>query len=170
MQIHEPFDCAIHCRMWIAQVCSRVRIEQAFDSFVAAFQYNVVRLIGALRLANVIHFIGRVGALRVLRQFVGAHPVAGRSYDYYFPRVVPLVHNRAAGDADGQNVESNSQANPQMNLEKRLANPQTLGTLKPSLPGCDFRLLQVDAGSRGKGNDELGLGRNLRFGPLAHVA
>jgi hypothetical protein len=114
-------------RITIAQIQAGVGVEEAFDSFVGALQYNLVGLAGRLSLAYVIDFVGRVGALRTLRQFFDAQARAGRGDHYSSTRKAPselwLENERASGDADGHDVQANAEANPQMDLKQGAANP-----------------------------------------------
>ncbi len=126
--------------MSIAQIGAGVGIEESLDSFVGALHYNIVRLVGRLCLAYVVHFVGWVGSLRALCQFLQSHPVPGLGRDYRFAREhyrqLMAINDRAARDADCQNVNANPQPHPQVDLKKNLANSQTSGALNPSLPKC----------------------------------
>ncbi len=112
MQAGEPNDNLLEDGITIAQVQARIGIEEAVDSFVAALQDNLVRLARRLSLANVIDFVGGVGALRVLCEFFDAHARAGQCHGYSATREVPpelwQEDERAAGDADGDDVQANA--------------------------------------------------------------
>src|ERR1700733_14580379 len=154
MQIGKPPESTIQARPWIAQIRAAVGIEQAFDSLLGSLQHHNVRLARFPRIGDAKNFTRRVRSPGAFFHFLGRHSWAARSGHHYWPAYSPAVNDRAARDTDRRDVEADSNSHPQVDLEKNLANPQTLRPLNPTLPRCHSNSL------RSSGNITYALKRN----------
>jgi hypothetical protein len=140
MQIREPPEDMIHPRPGIAKVRGGVRIEQTCHATVAAFQYHDVGLAGPVRLCYAENFVSRIGPPGTLFDLFQPNPWSARVGNRNRPAPLPAVDDGGAREADYQDVEANTDAHPQVDLEEDPSNEQTLRASHPLLPERHFPL------------------------------
>src|SRR6266852_1900620 len=118
------------------------------QSFLAAFQPNLDRLVRILSFVETDWFVSGIISLRGLLQFVNSHSRARPDGDARLLRKrlgeLPAVDENGAGYAHQKNVQADAYSRPQVNLEERLTQPEALRPMQPFFPGAHLALPTKD--------------------------
>ncbi len=132
MQADEPVDGTDGRRNGFAEIGPRVRIEQALLVSLAALHPDIDRQVAVSPAPHLRDPVVRVRALGGRAEFVLAEARAGRVVRADLrpvrerPHQLAAEHDRASGETRDDDVESDADAGPEVNLEHSLADPQAL--------------------------------------------
>src|SRR5204862_6288063 len=130
LQVKEPEDEAQSCRVWVAEVRSCVRIESTLLAVFVTLEPDFNNLVRIFDPPHVCDGPTRIGPFRSGFQFIICQRRAEWFDDERWPHkaFIKLVteDDHAPADADQKNVNTRTNAGPQMNLKERSARPHIL--------------------------------------------